>query len=82
MAKGKKPAKPAKLLLAEHRHLVEILHPAQKTRQNRQQHLVQGISRHSGDAVILNRLDVIQKRHAHRRVSCSPDSNPFPPSAH
>jgi hypothetical protein len=30
LTKGEKPAKPVKLLLAEHRDPVEILHPAQK----------------------------------------------------
>src|SRR5271166_2510633 len=40
MAKRQKTAQPGKLPLAEHRDLVEILHPAQQPDQHRQQHLV------------------------------------------
>jgi hypothetical protein len=80
MTKGEKPAKPVKLLLAEHRDLVENPPSAQKTSQNRQQHLIQRVSRHARNAIILNPLDVIQKPHAHRRISRPGDLTPFPPS--
>src|SRR5271165_3639784 len=40
IAKRQKTAQPGKLPLAEHRDLVEILHPAQQPDQHRQQHLV------------------------------------------
>ena len=68
VAERQKTAQPVKLLLAEHRDLVEILHPAQQTRQNRQEHLVQRIGRHAGDPVILHRLDMVQKSRAHHRT--------------
>src|SRR5208337_1252315 len=69
MAKRQKTAQPGKLLLAEHRDLVEILHPAQQPDQHRQQRLIQRVGRHAGNPVILNCLDMIQKIHAQRRAS-------------
>lgn len=84
MAERQEPPQPAKLLLAEHRDLVEIFHPAQQPDQNRQQHLIQRIGHHARSMVVLHRLDMIQKRRVARirRASLAANRKPLRKSVH